>query len=198
MKKETFNAIFILVSLAIIGLAFFYFNLNVAGEPKKSDLIIVPEGPGIERAQKSLDLINAGYSKSGKIIVSPFINEESGTDFRGHYHEILEDNDQAVIQENEASSTWSNAVLTLDIMDKQGYKSAIIVSSDYHTRRVRYAYEKVNQDYHFDLTYVAAYPQDEREHDVPYWDHSDNRRYALNELPKLLGYWLGLYHIIDL
>lgn len=198
MRKITFNTIFIVIILLLTGHMLFYFNLNIGNSPTQADTIIVPEGPGTERAQKSVELLDQGYSKNNKIIVSPFINEEFGTDFSTHYHDLYGASSDNVIQENKASSTWTNAKHTLDLMQELGYTSALIVSSDYHTRRVRLAYERANKEHDFDLTYVSAYPLDDENKPIPYWDHFENKWYAFNEIPKLYGYQLGLYHLIDL
>lgn len=198
MRKNIFNTISIAVILLLTGHILLYFNLNVGNPPIPADTIIVPEGPGTERAQKSVELLNQGYSKNQKIIVSPFINEEFGTDFSSHYYHLYGAGYDTVVQENEATSTWTNARHTLDLMQELGYTSALIVSSDYHTRRVRLAYERTNKDYNFDLTYVSAYPLDDEDRPIPYWNHFENKWYAFTEIPKLYGYQLGLYHLIDL
>ena len=198
MQKTTFNTILIVSILLLSGHLLLYFNLDVGSPPVQADIIIVPEGPGTERAQKSVELLNQGYSKSNKIVVSPFVNEEFSTDFSFHYYDLYGATSDEIIQENEASSTWQNATHTLEMMQELGCTSALIVSSDYHTRRVHLAYERVNEDYGFDLTFVSAHPLNEKDAPIPYWKHFRNKWYALNEIPKLYGYQLGLYHFIDL
>ena len=84
-------------------------NLIVDEEPKVSDIIVVPEGAS-ERAGEAVDLLEAGYSRSGKIIVSPLT--QSNFDF---YVGAGAPSD-ALINEGNATSTYTNARNTLKMM----------------------------------------------------------------------------------
>jgi len=105
-------------------------NLIVDEEPIESDIIVVPEGAS-ERAGEAVDLLEAGYSRSGKVIVSPLT--QSNFDF---YVGAGAPND-ALINEGNATSTYTNARNTLKMMQEMGYDSAIITSSDYHMLRTK-------------------------------------------------------------
>jgi uncharacterized SAM-binding protein YcdF (DUF218 family) len=162
-------------------------NLIVDEEPKVSDIIVVPEGAS-ERAGEAVELLEAGYSRSGKIIVSPLT--QSNRDF---YVGAGAPSD-ALINEGNATSTYTNARNTLKMMQEMGYDSAIITSSDYHMLRTKMIYERQNRHYGFDLTYVATY-HDVGGEEVTWWQA--NRQDGFKEIKKFWGYMFFLYHWVD-
>lgn len=162
-------------------------NLIVDEEPKVSDIIVVPEGAS-ERAGEAVNLLKAGYSRSGKIIVSPLT--QSNYDF---YVGAGAPSD-ALINEANATSTYTNARNTLKMMEEMGYDSAIITSSDYHMLRTKMIYERQNRHYDFDLTYVATYHDVDGE-EVTWWQA--NRQAGFKEIKKFWGYMFFLYHWVD-
>lgn len=84
------------------------------------------------------------------------------------------------------------------MMEENGFDSAIVVSSDYHMLRTKLIYERINWDYDFELTYVAAYQLTEGEF-VPWDEAGENLQYvAKREFWNYLGYLLGLYHFFNL
>jgi uncharacterized SAM-binding protein YcdF (DUF218 family) len=186
-----------LVILAIVGAIFLISypiivsNLVVDERPVPADVIIVPEGEA-NRAEKAAELYFEGYSESNKIIVSPLTEENVQ-----HYEEQNIPR-EALISETDATSTYTNAVNSLALMDEHNYQSAIIVTTDYHTLRTKLTYERVNEDYDFDLTMVAAYEVVDGEEQA--WDeyYPEPWRLATREFLKIWGYWLGLYNFIDL
>lgn len=191
--KKLFKLI-ALVAVAIgLHASWIYQHLDVGELPVVADVIIVPEG-GPERAPTAGALYKQGYSRSGQVIVSPLAGP--GFDFTWYY-ELAGVPNSAIIQENQATSTWTNALYTLDLMATYGYDSALIVTTDYHSRRTRMIYERVNHNYGFDLTYVSAYPVVDDEIQ-PYQENTSNRALAQEEIYKYYGYLFGLYHWIDL
>lgn len=162
-------------------------NLIVDEEPKISDIIVVPEGAS-ERVGEAVDLLEAGYSRSGKIIVSPLT--QANLDF---YVGAGAPSD-ALINEGNATSTYTNARNTLKMMQEMGYDSAIITSSDYHMLRTKMIYERQNRHYGFDLTYVATY-HDVGGEEVTWWQA--NRKAGFSEIRKFWGYMFFLYHWVD-
>ncbi|AMC01332.1 DUF218 domain [Aerococcus viridans] len=176
----------IMIAIGLLGVITLS-NLIVDEEPRVSDIIVVPEGAS-ERAGEAVDLLEAGYSRSGKIIVSPLT--QSNLDF---YVGAGAPSD-ALINEGNATSTYTNARNTLKMMQELGYDSAVITSSDYHMLRTKMIYERQNRHYGFDLTYVATY-HDVAGEEVTWWQA--NRRAGLSEIRKFWGYMFFLYHWVD-
>lgn len=193
MKKRRIFISVILFICLVLGVSYpiIMNHLVVDEKPVQSDVIIVPEGQEYIRANKASELLHEGYSRSDKIIISPMVDtnaeiyEEFGVEF------------EQIIPETEATSTYENAVHTLEIMEESGFDSAIVTSSDYHMLRTKMIYERVNRDYDFELTFVAAYQVVDGQL-VP-WDEAGEelKEVAKKEFWKYWGYLLGLYHFID-
>ncbi|SFQ27130.1 DUF218 domain-containing protein [Desemzia incerta] len=167
-------------------------NLIIDEEPVQSDVIIVTEGQMIVRAYRASELLHEGFSNSGQIIVSPI------TEANAQGYQTFGVSKEQVIPETEATSTYENAVISLEMMEDYEYDSAIIVSSDYHMLRTKMIYERVNENYNYNLTYVAAYHLVEDEF-VPWYEAGTGTKAAANrEFWKYWGYLLGLYHFFNL
>ena len=170
-----------------------YFNLNIGQDPQHSDVIIVPEGFS-ERSRVAVDLLKQGYAESDKIIVTPIYDGPVNLLSTYQRHGATDDN---IIAETSATSTWTNATNTIKIMEDQGWKSALVVTSDFHTRRTKMSFDRASKGKDLTFTYVASYPlQGDKEQ--TYFDSNYNRTRAAIEVFKYWGYLLGLYSMIDL
>jgi len=176
-----------------VPFTYVYNNLNVGVEPEEADVIIVPEGGGDDRAKKSVKLMKNGYAD--RIIVSPRIVTDS-FDTADLYLDAGA-TDEQLIYEYDSTSTWTNALNSLAIMEERGYESALVVTTDYHTRRTKLAFERVNNNEDYDLTHIASDPIEDsaiRTEENP----GTKRTIAFRETLKYFGYLFGLYHWIDL
>lgn len=186
-----------LIKIALICLVAFmvvmYFNLDVGTNPQKADVIIVPEGQ-ILRGMKAVKLLNQDYARSHKIIVSP-LNRASGT-LKQTYHDIGASQDSIVAEPN-ATSTWTNATQTIKLMKEQGWKSALVVTSDFHTRRTKLAFDRAAQGTDMTFTIVSAYANHEGQ-EVKYYQDGENLKLSVQEIFKLVGYYLYLYEWVDI
>lgn len=82
-------------------------------------------------------------------------------------------------------------------MEVNNWDSAIVVTTDYHTRRTQLAFERASRETDMDFTYVSSY-QRVNGQPISYLDYSAGRWSGLSETFKYFGYVLGLYHIIDM
>lgn len=183
-----FSIVSVLLVTYLIGI---YYNLDVGELPVEADIIIVNEGMYNERSEKAAELLNEGFAD--QILISP------ASPYVLQWYYNLGVQDEQIVRENEATSTWTNAVNSLEIIKENNWDTALVVTSDYHMRRVKFAYERVKESMNLDvrLTYVSAYPIEDGER-IPYTQHPEHKRLALNEVYKLVGYLLGLYNVIDM
>ncbi|MGR9048780.1 YdcF family protein [Halobacillus faecis] len=49
----------------------------------------------------------------------------------------------AIIKEPSATSTYENATLSKDIMEEEDFESALVVTSDYHSRRTKMTFDDI-------------------------------------------------------
>lgn len=186
--KIRIAVILICISLMLIMVVIIdSFNHNKTDSPKQADVIIMLGGDG-GRLEKAAELYHNGYADY--VMISPEI--ESIRSQSTEYAIELGIPQSAIIEEHEATSTYTNATETLKLMDKYDFDSALVVTSDYHLKRSKMIYDRVN-DGQYGLTYIAALGTNgEKWHERP-----GAKRIWFTELYKLWGYRLGLYKFID-
>lgn len=106
---------------------------------------------------------------------------------------VLGISDAALLLEEEATSTYTNAVYTKELMETHGLRSAIVVSSDYHMRRVKLIFDRVYKDSGIELTYVTS-----QRNDQMWYKDRANVWYTFTEFVKIPAYALRLYKFIDI
>lgn len=164
------------------------FNHNYSNNPKDVDVIIVVGGAD-GRMQKGAELYKDEYSKYVLITpIVPSINFQN-IDFAVN----LGIPESAIIEEYEATSTYSNATRSFTIMKEYGFKSALIVTSDYHLKRTKMIYDREN-NLDYDLTYISAYNANGEQ----WYERYNAKKLWFSEYYKLWAYRVGLYKFIDL
>lgn len=182
--------IVICIFLLFIVLAFIdSFNHSATDDPVEADVIIMLGGDDQGRLQKAAELYHAGYADY--VMISP-IMDEFYSQSRA-FANVLGIPDEAIIEETEATSTYTNATLTLEMMGELEMNSALVVTSDWHLKRSRMIFERVN-DEGYELTYVAALSERGEE----WHERSYSRLLWFREFYKIWGYRLGLYKFMDL
>ncbi|MCX7991657.1 MAG: YdcF family protein [Proteobacteria bacterium] len=109
-------------------------KLIVVDEIKDADLIVALGGENI-RKKEAVELFNKGYGK--KILFTGFEIEKED-----YYRYGLKDKD-FIYPVRFLSNTYEEAVFTRDVALNKGYKSVIVVTSNYHTRRTSYIFKKL-------------------------------------------------------
>lgn len=176
-----------LLFIFIVISAFIIFDkrfLVVNEKPKKADVIVVLSGGGSERLEKGASLYHDGYADYVLLTDSdaPGMTKENAM--------ALDIPEDALIEENKATSTYTNALYSKEKMEEYKLNSAIVVTSDYHTRRTKLSFDRVFNDTNVDYSIVAA-PSDGENGEF-------STDVALREYWKYIGYILGLYKWIDL
>ncbi|TDM12379.1 YdcF family protein [Macrococcus lamae] len=193
-KKRTLLIVLgILVLLALIaaGSAVYAYNHVSQGEkPVKSDVIIMIDGGDTNRWTQAGKLYQEKYAP--KVMVSPVVKIPGIDNVQAMVEAGVPKKD--LILEKKATSTWTNATNTLALMKKNNMKSAIVVTSDYHTARTKLAYDRADKNNDYDITVVGI-----KDKDGNAWNETDiGKSLARGEVVKLFAYWFGLYKFIDL
>lgn len=158
LKKRTSKRWIILVGLLLciplIMLIIFYLPRSLfidflfyEEEPVKADVIILLSGNG-QRMEKTAELYHDGYAD--KVLLTNARAPGSTIEYAGSFGIPRED----LLTENEATSTYENALYVKSIVLEHGFESALVVTSNYHMRRTRLAYERVFHDTNVSFTYV--------------------------------------------
>ncbi|AKG73482.1 YdcF family protein [Salinicoccus halodurans] len=184
MKIRIIVIVICLLLLLLVLMLIDSFNHNYSDAPVQSDVIVMLGGDG-GRMQKTAELYRAGYADY--VLITPVVETEflSQSTKLAVAYGIPE---EALIKEYEATSTYTNAAITMEIMEEHGFDSALVVTSDYHVKRSKYIFDKLN-DGSFDFKYIASLSDDgERWYEGPGASHIWR-----SELIKLWAYRFGLY-----
>lgn len=168
-----------------------FISLDQGEEPQVSDVIIVAGGSP-NRTYKAADLLLEGWSSQDTVMESPITERIFQT-----YLYLGVPEESISLLEQEATSTWTNAVYSVEIMEEEGWHSAIVVTTDYHIKRTRLSYERAARGKDLDFTYVSSYPERDGE-SLEYMDYQAGWHSGRREVFKYWGYMIGFYHWIDL
>ncbi|PFO04949.1 hypothetical protein COJ85_10640 [Bacillus sp. AFS076308] len=175
------SAFFLTVFFILIFLFFAGRFLVINEKPKTVDVIVVLSG-GEGRLEKGKELYESGYAR--KMIVSNGLADN----LWGRAVTILPRS--SLILEAKSDSTYESAVYVKKIMEKYHYHSAIIVSSDFHMRRVKYNFSRVYSDTKDTLIYVSSVSSYDPKN---WWKDKLNVGITISEYVKIIGNTFGVY-----
>jgi len=186
------------INLILVLLAFLFFAsigkfagqfLVINEQPQKADVIVILAGDRGYRTERGAELFQAGYAPYIIVSGGPIYNNITAADLMMNHAVELGIPAEAIIKESYADSTYQNAVYTKEIMEQRGFKSVIIVSSDFHMRRVKMVFERVFKDTDIELIYCAAKdPTFDPDH---WWSSNKSIMNTFNEYVKLIGYFFN-------
>ena len=186
-----------LLTIFVIYTVWLATHLDIGKEPQEADVIIVPGGE-LMRDIKGAQLLKEGYSRSNKMISSPLNEYYQGKPLIDHLTETAGLSPDQIVPEFDATSTWTNATTTVKLMEENNWQSAIVLTTDYHTRRTRLAYERAARGKNLTFYYVSAYYTNDQGNPISYLKTPYRWKIIWSEIYKSYGYYLGLYHLIDL
>ncbi|MFC3901134.1 YdcF family protein [Aliicoccus persicus] len=165
-------------------------NLTYEDSPREADVIVMLGGGNEDRITKAAELYHDGYADY--VMITPL------SDNPLHYQSVEDAvrhgiSERQLIHEYDATSTYTNATRTADKMREHGFTSALIVTSDYHMKRSKLIFDRVN-DGSFEFTYIPALSTEgerwiERDYALRIW---------ASEFVKMWGYRFGLYKFVDI
>lgn len=188
MDKKILIPVFLLALVLMI--AFFVDSIlhNYSDEPVESDAIIILGGGDQGRVQQAADLYASGYADS--VIITPVgdrFNTEELISVVRHYGVDEED----IIVDSESTSTHTNAEQSIQAMNDRNFDSALVVTSDYHLKRAKLSFDRLNggaKEFNYiPSTNLAGESWYDRENALDLW---------FNETVKVWGYRFGLYHFV--
>lgn len=185
--KRNIIIIICIMSVFLIASIFDSFNHSRTDKPTSANVIIMVAGDE-GRMEKAVELYHKGYAEY--ILITP-VSEK-------YYWQSVEFAltlgvlENSIIKEHEAVSTYTNATRTFEIMEAYNFKSALVVTSDYHLKRTKMIYDRMN-DNDFKLDFIAALSPNEKK----WYEREDAKSLWFREYYKLWGYRLGLYKFIN-
>lgn len=180
VKRIFFISITFFLLSSFLG---YFLPLNEA--PKQVDSIIVLSG-GSARVEKAAALYKEGYATYVILSNSKEIASSHGDMLQTAM--VFGIPSDVILSEEKAQSTYQNAELTLLLMKKHGFNSAIVVSSDFHMRRVKFNFDQVYKKSGIELTYIGAASGYNAKR---WWSDSYSRESTFNEYVKMIGNVFG-------
>jgi uncharacterized SAM-binding protein YcdF (DUF218 family) len=185
-----------LVICLLIVLLLVFLNLGsfliVNENPVMSDVIVVLAGDTGGRTAYSVMLLKSGYSENllctgGRH--TPNYDSSSVADAMKKQAINSGISENHIIVEDQAVSTYENAAFSKVLLLKYGYKSAIVVTSDYHMRRSRIVFNKVFKGTGINLTFCSS--KDHNFTPEKWWTNNYSRNIVCSEYIKLIGYFVA-------
>ncbi|RWZ51369.1 YdcF family protein [Halobacillus fulvus] len=173
----TLTIITVTITFSLLGRDF----LVIDGNPEPSEALIVLSG-GADRLEKAADLYQEGVADT---VILSNANEPSTTKQRAMELGI---DGEDIVEETQADSTFENAAYTKDIMVEEELNSAVIITSDFHTRRTKMTFHSMFQGTNIELSYAVSDSSFSTEGSM----NERDQQIAFREYVKLTGYWFRL------
>lgn len=177
----TFILSFVIGIVLLMKLGPEFLIVKDAPQPSSEvDAIIVLSGYA-QRLDHAADLYNEGLAD--KMILTN--STESGTTKERAVSLGLPE--EAVIEEPKAESTYENATFSKNIMEEKEWDSALVVTSDFHSRRTKMTFESIyGNDIELDYSFSSSF-----------FDPSDGlneqeKKITFSEYVKMIGYSIRL------
>lgn len=155
--------------------------LDINNRPEKVDVLITLGGDS-ERELYAAELYRFGFAT--KVIMTGYGSSVVVMANRAVQAGVPA---QDIIMEDKSVSTYENAVYSKEIVLKQNYKSAIVVSSPYHMRRTKLVFGRVFRNTGVKLLYCSTMDSGFNVDGKCTGDH--DRQLVKREYIKLLYYW---------
>ena len=199
----------IVLSIVIISLLLVYpsllkklgYFLILEQTPQKADVIVVLNGRDTERSLAAVDLYNQGYSN---LIIMARGSKQPGSD--EFWKRVGDNYDRKVFFQraieamgvpessfkligNGISSTYDEAVATREFLKKNGYKSILLVTSRWHSKR---AYLTFKSAFNNDNIKIRVYPSKYDTYNPDkWWENKNDTELFLYEYLRLIYYILS-------
>jgi uncharacterized SAM-binding protein YcdF (DUF218 family) len=189
---------FLIFILLLAVLVFFgrSFVLDKAGnfiyeedELKPADVIVVLAGEEKESVEYAAYLFREEWSKKDRIIMSggPLVWKYSWASLMKEHAEYLGIPGKNILLEDKSRTTEENARFTKEILQKYKYRSLILVTAPYHSKRACTIFRKVMGK---DIKIISAPVKNSWFKFNDWWKRKRDRSMVLSEYAKFLWLWI--------
>lgn len=195
-KKKTIISIIAItiILLGIIGANLGKFLVQ-SDKLEKADAIVVFSGDNGPRTEKGVELLKEGYADYLILSGGKVYDDVTMAELMKNHAIKLGVDESKILIDDESATTNENADFTADIIEENNFKSVIVVTSDYHTRRSKLAMEKALEDTLIDgeKVSVSVTPSKEEKFTTKWWTSGNSVIMVISEYLKLAGYWVKGY-----
>jgi uncharacterized SAM-binding protein YcdF (DUF218 family) len=169
---------------------------------RHADAIFVLAGSRLERALEAVDLYKDGYAPA--IVLSPGLEEPAEIIARAkgirfpREADLLRDalaslgipRDAITIGSGSVDNTASEGAMLRALTTGRGWRTVIVVTSKYHSRRSGFAMRRALAS--TGVTVIVRASRYDPADPARWWRQRRDLRFLMEEWPKLIAYWLGL------
>ncbi|MEI7788313.1 MAG: YdcF family protein [Chlorobiaceae bacterium] len=163
-----------------------------AGNPKKSDVIVVLGGDNGLRVRKGAELYKAGYASH---VILTGIDERfyraNHPNWRERRMMGLGIPKNAIQVDAKSTTTWEEAENTSDTMEEKGWNSALVVSDPPHMLRLYQTWSNAFQGSSKTFILVPTTPL--WWNALFWWNNGKSYQFVINEIKKNLFYTMVYY-----
>jgi len=188
--------LFLLILVAGILLLTHSFVLTRAAEMlikkdeiKPADVIVVLAGEQEERVRYGTKLLEDDWARKDRIIMAggPLVWKYTWASLMKEQAESLGIPGKKILLEDKSRSTEEDALYTKEILQQNGFKSIILVTSPYHSKRASLIFERVMGR---EFKIISA-PVDESWFSIDdWWKRRRDRAIVLNEFSRYIWLWI--------
>lgn len=184
----------IIILISIIGANLGKFLVQ-SDKLEKVDAIVVFSGDNGPRTERAVELLKEGYADYLILSGGKVYDDVTMAELMKNHAIKLGVDESKILIDDEAATTNENAEFTADIIEENNFKSVIVVTSDYHTRRSKLAMEKALEDTLIDgeKVSVSVTPSKEEKFTTKWWTSGNSVLMVISEYLKLAGYWVKGY-----
>jgi len=189
----------ILITLAVILVLLYIghgYILDKAGKylyykdvMKPADVIVVLAGEETERVEYGVKLYQEGWARKDKIILAggPVVWKYTWASLMKEQAVSLGIPKDAILLEDQSETTEEDARFTKQILDTHQYKSCILVTSPYHSRRAYTIFKKIMGK---EITVISAPCNPSWFRFDDWWKRRKDRANVLAEYSKIVWLWV--------
>lgn len=158
-------------------------------EMKPADVIVILAGEETERVEYGVKLFKEGWARKDRIILAggPLIWKYTWASLMKEHAIFLGVPKNAILLEDESRTTEEDVRFTQEILNKYGYKSCILVTSPYHSRRATRIFRKIMGD---KIILISAPAEKSWFSFDEWWKRRRDRAMVLNEYSKFMWLWI--------
>ncbi len=194
-KNKKLMIIVVMALIVVIGAANLGNFLIVNDKLYKADAIVVFSGDNGPRTEKGVELLKEDLGEylilSGGIVYDDVTMAEL---MKNHAIKLGVPKEKILI-DGKASTTHENAEFTKEIIEENNFKSIIVVTSEYHSRRSKLAMEKALKNTLIDgqqVKVMIAHSTEEK-FTTKWWTSGNSILIIISEYLKIIGYWIKGY-----
>lgn len=157
-----------------------------------ADVIVVLSGEETERVEYGVKLFKEGWTRKGRIIMTggPGVWKYSWASLMKKYAEHLGISGDVILLADKARSTEEEAKDTKEILIKHGYKSIILVTSPYHSKRAYKIFQEIMSK---EIIIISTPVENSWFKLDEWWKRRRDRAIVLSEYSKFI--WLWIYGV---